>query len=84
MKLYTEEQIRKFLTTKQSFITLDDMLNLEYIQLPSDMEIYEEASDWVFRKNSTKWSVNDDTAGDNMGSFLNGARWMRDKIGGNK
>ena len=39
MKLYTEEQIRKFLTTKQSFITLDDMENLEYIELPSDEEI---------------------------------------------
>jgi hypothetical protein len=32
-----------------------------------------------------KWSNNDDTAGDNLGSFIEGAKWMRDQIqGGNK
>jgi len=84
MKLYTEEQLKQIFVTHY-FITDKELEDLTPIELPSDEEIYEASRDWAFRKNSTKWSVNDDTAGDNMGSFLNGAKWMRNKIerGGN-
>lgn len=67
MKLYTENQIREFLKNKQSFITLDDMYNLESIELPSDEEIHNQA----FKQ--TRYSD----------SFIRGAKWMRDKIGDN-
>ena len=86
MKIYTEEQVRKAMMMASSVITDDDKViaQLTPIELPSDEEIIHSASDWVFRKNPTKWSVNDDTAGDNMGSFLNGAKWLKNKIqGGN-
>ncbi len=33
----------------------------------------EEAEKWVFETNGHKWSNNDDTAGDNYGSFIAGA-----------
>jgi hypothetical protein len=35
----------------------------------------EAAHKWVFEKNGNKWSNNDDTAGDNYGSFIEGAKW---------
>jgi len=42
-----------------------------------DKETLEEAADkWVFETNGHKWSNNDDTAGDNYGSFLAGAKWQ--------
>lgn len=34
----------------------------------------EEAEKWVFETNGHKWSNNDDTAGDNYGSFIAGAK----------
>ena len=46
----------------------------------SDEEIQEEANNWVFEKNGHRWSNNDDTAGDNWGSFIAGAKWMMDRV----
>ena len=44
-------------------------------------ETIEEAADkWVFETNAHKWSNNDDTAGDNYGSFKAGAKWMEDQM----
>lgn len=90
MKLYTEEQVRQAYIDGMDFIAVDPtmyeqdadeyMREVHSIELPSDEEIYHSAINWVFHKNSTKWSTNDDTAGDNMGSFINGAKWMRDKL----
>jgi hypothetical protein len=39
-------------------------------------EIREAADEWVFEINGMKWSNNDDTAGDNFGSFIAGAKWV--------
>ena len=36
--------------------------------------------EWVFEKNGHRWSSNDDTAGDNFGSFREGARWAIDRM----
>ena len=37
------------------------------------------AHEWVFETNGHKWSNNDDTAGDNFGSFIAGAKWQKEK-----
>jgi hypothetical protein len=37
----------------------------------------EAAKKWVFETNGMKWSNNDNTAGDNYGSFKAGAEWMQ-------
>jgi hypothetical protein len=38
----------------------------------------EAAEKWVFETNGHKWSNNDDTAGDNYGSFIAGAKWQQE------
>jgi len=48
--------------------------------LPSEDEIREAADVWTFATPSNKWSNNDDTAGDNFGSFLAGALWMIERF----
>ena len=83
MKLYTEEQVRKAaLFSLAEDATMEKILDLlTPIELPSDEEIIEDGADtWVFKTNSMKWSNNNDEAGDNFGSFIAGAKWMRDKI----
>ena len=43
-------------------------------------ETLEEATEkWVFETNGHKWSNNDDTAGDNYGSFIAGAKWKQER-----
>ena len=44
-------------------------------------ETLEEAAEkWVFETNGHKWSNNDDTSGDNYGSFKAGAKWMEEQM----
>ncbi len=55
----------------------------EEVQLGKDpkQETIEEAAEkWVFETNGHKWSNNDDTVGDNYGSFKAGAEWMREQM----
>ena len=48
---------------------------------PLPKQTLEEAAEkWVFETNEHKWSNNDDTAGDNYGSFKAGAKWMEDQM----
>ena len=43
-------------------------------------ETLEEAAEkWVFEINGNKWSNNDNTAGDNYGSFITGAKWQQEQ-----
>lgn len=37
------------------------------------------AEKWVFETNGHVWSNNDDTAGDNFGSFIAGAKWQQEQ-----
>lgn len=46
----------------------------------TEEQIKEAAHDYVFDKNGHKWSNNDNTAGDNFGSFTDGAKWMQEQI----
>ena len=72
MKLYTEEQIRHFLTTKQSFITLHDLENLESVELPSVDDLQKEADNFYQLEYHNK-------------TFVKGGRFVLNKIqGGNK
>lgn len=45
----------------------------------SEDEIRDAADSWVFTEN-TKWSNNDDSAGDNFGSFIAGVKWAINQI----
>ena len=40
----------------------------------------EAAEKWVFETNGHKWSNNDDSAGDNYGSFIEGAKWQAERM----
>ena len=51
----------------------------EEVQVGED-PIEEAANKWVFETNGNKWSNNDDTAGDNFGSFIEGAKWVLDQM----
>lgn len=80
----------KFVETLFHYPTICDegdySLNLGYwtIIIPKEehkQETVEEAAEkWVFETNSHKWSNNDNSAGDNYGSFLNGAKWQAERM----
>jgi hypothetical protein len=57
------------------------MFGLKKIKRNSmDKELDEAAQKWVFETNGHKWSNNDDTAGDNYGSFKEGAKWQGERM----
>jgi hypothetical protein len=74
MKLYTEEEIRKFFTEKyDEGLSIDELIEiLTPIELPSDEEI---------RKWAEKQSEMEPTGEEEFGRVC-GAKWMRDKIQG--
>jgi hypothetical protein len=43
-------------------------------------DLDEAAQKWVFETNGHKWSNNDNTAGDNYGSFIAGAKWQAENM----
>jgi hypothetical protein len=45
----------------------------------SKQELEEAAEKWVFETNGNKWSNNDDTAGDNYGSFIAGFKCCQEQ-----
>ena len=46
-----------------------------------EKERLEEAAEkWTFETNGHKWSNNDNTAGDNYGSFIAGAEWQAERM----
>ena len=72
MKLYTEEELTRYLLD-EGIMELSDLANnlIPHIQLPSDEEIGQE-----FKHGSENWEVRQ--------ALEVGAKWMRDKIqGGN-
>ena len=50
------------------------------IELPTEEQIREGAEKWVFNINGMKWSNNDNTAGDNLGSFIAGVKWVLNSL----
>ena len=94
MKLYTEEQVKMAIQMADKYnylITLEEcgILNqLTPIELPSDEEIDRESEVlYPINKGGSMWmpSRYDIDKKNRQEGFLDGARWMRDKIqGGNK
>jgi hypothetical protein len=85
MKLYTEEQVRQMLEVcilsdkYPDVLTLNDVLKTQTpIELPSDEELSEEPVDLFL---GDPKSINNILK---YKAFQRGAKWMRDKIGGNK
>ena len=75
MKLYTEEQVLQIIgnLNREYFVTSEELLEemeLTPIELPSDQEIWDKADEE--ESNSRHYG------------FMRGAKWMRDKIQGNK
>lgn len=50
------------------------------IKLPTNDDIYEAADKQVFEINGDKWSNNDNSAGDNYGSFIAGVKQIIDNL----
>jgi transposase len=57
----------------------DEKLGL-YEESKKETTLEDAAYEWTFTINGGKWSNNDDTAGDNYGSFIAGARWQAEQI----
>ena len=72
MNLYTEEQIFKYLLEHKTIDLYAFILDMKPIELPSDEEIQDESGKY-YDNNAAK-------AHDYY--FELGAKWMRDKIGG--
>jgi hypothetical protein len=49
-------------------------------KVEKQLELDEAADNWVFETNGHKWSNNDNTAGDNYGSFKAGAQWQAERM----
>jgi len=64
-------------TTISGFKTCD-CINIT--QEEPQQESLDAAHEWVFETNGHKWSNNDDTAGDNYGSFKAGAKWQAERM----
>jgi len=76
-KLYTEEEIRKFFNSPiEEELTVDEFISkLTPIELPTNEEI---SNNSPF-KNATDYTKEEYY---NFINFMNGAKWMRDKIKG--
>jgi hypothetical protein len=94
MKLYTEEQVKQMLEVcrdsdlYEHILTFEDILKTETpIELPSDEEIDRESEVlYPINKGGSMWmpSRYDIDKKNRQEGFLDGAKWMRDKIqGGN-
>ena len=88
MKLYTEEQLTKYLLD-EGIMELSDLANnlIPSIELPSDEDIDRESEVlYPINKGGSMWmpSRYDIDKKNRQEGFLEGAKWMRDKIqGGN-
>jgi hypothetical protein len=66
---------------KRGVNEIPDIKPMDGLKQITAQEILKEAADkWVFETNGHKWSNNDNTAGDNYGSFIAGAKWQQERI----
>jgi len=66
--------------TRKIMKLIEEENKKELREIKIDLVLTDAAEEWVFEKNGQKWSNNDDTAGDNFGSFIEGAKWVLDKM----
>ena len=80
MKLYTEEEVIRAIELSDNRSIDEVLAGLTPIELPSDEEI-EDKGKWVFNNAGHTIFTHYNT----VPSWVEGAKWMRDKIqGGNK
>jgi hypothetical protein len=81
MKLYTEEQVKRAISLTLDSPTHSNLVldHLTPIELPSDDEI-ENKGKWVFNNAGHTIYTHYNT----VPSWVAGAIWMREQIGGNK
>jgi hypothetical protein len=90
-KGYNDEEATRFLEVvvelnglkKKEIREVDDLkkeITNKKQEEPKQKTVEEAAEKWVFETNGHKWSNDDDTAGDNYGSFREGAKWMLEKL----
>jgi len=75
-----EEDPKNEIFGYKTSIVSTNMLDLDLASLKSKETLEEAADKWLFETNGHKWSNNDDTAGDNYGSFKAGAKWMEEQM----
>jgi hypothetical protein len=79
--LYKNEIIIAQEEQKQHLINImHDDEELGLYEEPKQETLEEAADKWVFETNGHKWSNNDDTAGDNYGSFIAGANYQAENM----
>ena len=71
--------LRNYLLANNEKVTNDLQEMREKSGIDRDETVEEAAETWVFETNGHKWSNNDDTAGDNYGSFMAGAEWQSER-----
>jgi hypothetical protein len=71
--------LRNYLLANNEKVTNDLQEMREKSGIDRDETVEEAAETWVFETNGHKWSNNDDTAGDNYGSFKAGATWQAER-----
>ena len=62
--------------TRKIMKLIEEENKKEIRDIKIDLVFSDAAEEWVFEKNGQKWSNNDDTAG----SFIEGAKWVLDKM----
>jgi hypothetical protein len=71
--------LRAYLLANKEKVTNDLQEMREKSSVDRNETVEEAAETWVFETNGHKWSNNDDTAGDNYGSFMAGAEWQSER-----
>jgi hypothetical protein len=72
--------LRAYLLANKEKVTNDLQEMREKSSIDRDETVEEAAETWVFETNGHKWSNNDDTTGDNYGSFKAGATWQAERM----
>jgi hypothetical protein len=72
--------LRNYLLANNEKVTNDLQEMREKSGIDRDETVEEAAETWVFETNGHKWSNNDNTAGDNYGSFMAGAEWQSERM----
>jgi hypothetical protein len=72
--------LRAYLLANKEKVNKDLQEMREKSSVDRNETVEEAAETWVFETNGHKWSNNDDTAGDNYGSFMAGAEWQSERM----
>jgi hypothetical protein len=72
--------LRAYLLANKEKVTKDLQEMREKSSVDRNETVEEAAETWVFETNGHKWSSNDNTAGDNYGSFKAGATWQAERM----